>query len=83
MQVEVVVLRPLQLAAEFGEHLQRLQRRVDSLERSANVTLADGCGATRGTRLRDWRELIDDSMSPVAGTGAGPQSIGIEIRSKV
>jgi hypothetical protein len=26
-------------------NLQRLQRGVDSLERSANVTLADGCGA--------------------------------------
>jgi hypothetical protein len=41
----MVALRALQLAAELGEHLQRLHRGVDSLERSANVTLANGCGA--------------------------------------
>ena len=33
VQVEVVVLWALELAAELGEHLQRLQRGVDSLER--------------------------------------------------
>src|SRR5450759_5318035 len=41
----MIVLRALQLAAQLRKHLQRLQRGVDPLDRSANVTLADGRGA--------------------------------------
>lgn len=68
----MIVLRIPQLTAELGEHLQRLQCGVDSIQRSASVTLADGCGAKavglvdQGTRTSVCRSLPLDFKASFA-----------------